>query len=70
MDIQPTEKAFKQVNLSAETHARLQKLAALDRRSMAATVAWLLDQEYARRYSTPQPLITIEQAQAAVEAQS
>ena len=47
----------------------LSELAALDLRSAGNEAAWIIRQEYARRYSAPNPLITIEEAQAAAEAQ-
>lgn len=46
----------------------LRHLADKDMRSMGNEVAWLIRQEYARRYSQPNPVITIEQACAAALA--
>jgi len=59
-----------QVNTSMdrETASQLDqmtKASGLDNRS--AFVRWLIRQEYARRYSQPNPTITIAEAQAAAE---
>lgn len=51
-----------------EAGKMLKELAVTDLRKIGDECAWLIRQEYARRYSAPQPLITVEQAQAAGEA--
>ena len=48
-----------------EAKAMLNKLAEEDMRSASAEVIWLIRQEWARRYSQPNPLITV---QSAIEA--
>lgn len=40
----------------------LKVLAVRDRRSMADETAWLVEQEYARRYSQPNSGVTVEEA--------
>ena len=40
-------------------------LSEADLRSMGAEVAWLIRQEYARRYSRPNPAVTVAEALAA-----
>jgi len=44
---------------------KLKCLSDNDMRTMGFETAWLIEQEYARRYSQPQPAITVEDAQAA-----
>jgi hypothetical protein len=48
----------------------LDALACEDLRQNGKQVAWLIRQEYARRYSTPQPVVTVAEAQAAAERQA
>jgi len=48
----------------SEAADMVQKLSEMDVRSMGGEVAWLIRQEYARRFSQPNPCITIEQAVA------
>jgi hypothetical protein len=43
----------------------LKRLAEIDMRSMGNEVAWIIRQEYARRYSQPNANITIAEAEAA-----
>jgi hypothetical protein len=50
------EREFKQITVNADTHARLQAKATANRRSMAAQIAWFLDQDDARHFSNPQPV--------------
>lgn len=45
-----------------EATEMLAQIAKEDLRSEANTVAWLIRQEFARRYSQPNPVITIEEA--------
>ena len=45
-----------------EAKNMLEKLAQEDMRSATAEVIWLIRQEYARRYSRPNPGVTIAQA--------
>jgi hypothetical protein len=47
----------------AEARQMLGELATEDRRPWGGMVSWLIRQEFARRRSTPQPLITIVDAQ-------
>jgi len=51
-----------------EAHAMVRELAKSDVRSIGGQVAWLIRQEYARRYSQPNELITIESALEAAAA--
>lgn len=56
------------VSMEVETSNQLDKMAhdlGYDNRS--AFVRWLVRQEYARRYSQPNPVITVEDAQAIAE---
>jgi hypothetical protein len=48
-----------------EAGEMLRKMAELDMRSIGNEVAWLIRQEYARRYSQPNANITIAEAEAA-----
>lgn len=45
-----------------EVERMLKQLAEEDMRSISMEIAWLIRQEWARRYSRPQHLITVEQA--------
>ena len=40
----------------------LRHLAEEDMRSMGNEIAWIIRQEFARRYSQPNPVITVEEA--------
>lgn len=48
-----------------EVEQMLKTLAEHDMRSISMEVAWLIRQEYARRFSQPNPLVTVAEAQAA-----
>lgn len=48
-----------------QTKLMAKHLAEQDQRSISAQIAWLIRQEWARRYSQPNPLITV---QSAIEA--
>jgi len=48
-----------------EAKAMLNKLAEDDMRSASAEVIWLIRQEYARRYSRPNPAISVADAMLA-----
>lgn len=50
-----------------EAKAMLNKLAEDDMRSASAEVIWLIRQEYARRYSQPNPAISVADAMLASE---
>lgn len=50
------------VQIDFETRETLRSLAKEDLRSMASELQWLVNQEYARRYSKPNPLITVADA--------
>lgn len=54
--------------VSEEVKEMIGSLAKNDVRSETGEVAWLISQEYARRYSRPNPSITVEEAQAAIAA--
>jgi len=45
-----------------ETFQMLKSLASEDKRTLGITVALLIRQEYARRYSQPNPLVTVDEA--------
>jgi len=45
-----------------EALAMIRTLADQDLRSMGSQVAWLIRQEWARRHSQPNPLVTVEEA--------
>lgn len=53
------------IQIDVETREILRKIAKEDFRSMAAELQWLVNQETCRRYSQPNPVITVEQAAAA-----
>ena len=53
-----------------EALAMVRVLAEEDMRSIGMQVAWLIRQEYARRFSQPNPLISVEQAQSALQNQA
>jgi hypothetical protein len=55
------------VQIDVETREVLRSLAKQDIRSMAAELQFLVTQEYARRFSQPNPTITVADAQAAAE---
>lgn len=46
-----------------EALAMIRQLATEDMRSIGNEIAWLIKSEFAHRYSTPQPVITVEEAQ-------
>jgi hypothetical protein len=52
----------------SEVGEMLKKLAGTDMRSMGMETAFLIRQEYARRFSQPNPLVTVEEAQQAATA--
>ena len=52
------------VQIDVETREVLRGLAGEDYRSMASELKWLVTQEHARRYSQPNPVITVEEARA------
>lgn len=54
--------------LDQEALGMIRILAEHDLRSMGAEVAWLIRQEYARRFSQPNELITIQEAITAQQA--
>jgi hypothetical protein len=51
-----------------EALTMLDVLAAQDLRNMGTETAWLIRQEFARRQSQPNPVITVEDAQKVQEA--
>ncbi|MDI6770134.1 MAG: hypothetical protein QMD04_10735 [Anaerolineales bacterium] len=51
-----------------EALSMIRILAEQDLRSMGAEVAWLIRQEYARRYSQPNPSVTLAEAVEAGES--
>lgn len=51
-----------------EARRMLHELARVDIRADGKEAAWIIRQEYARRFSQPNPLITIADAQAAATA--
>lgn len=57
----------KSVVFDTETNDMLKRMANADDRTDSALVRTLVREEFARRYSTPQPAITITEAQAAAE---
>ena len=63
------EKEFstQSVVIDHETREQLAKMAREDDRTNSALIRTLIRQEYARRYSQPNPMITISEAQAAAE---
>ncbi len=50
-----------------EAKAMLNKLAEQDMRSASAEVIWLIRQEWARRYSQPNPAISVADAMLAAQ---
>jgi hypothetical protein len=48
-----------------EAQKMLLKLAKEDMRTLGNQVAWLTRQEYSRRYSRPNPVVTVGDAEAA-----
>lgn len=54
------------VQISKDALAMLKVLAEQDLRSATKQNEWLITQEWARRYSRPNPAITVEDAQAAL----
>jgi chromosome condensin MukBEF complex kleisin-like MukF subunit len=48
-----------------ETEAMAKRLADEDQRSVSSEIAWLIRQEWARRYSRPNPLISVADAMLA-----
>lgn len=48
---------------SSEIARMLAFIAKEDMRSEGSETAWLIKQEYARRYSQPNPLVTVEDAE-------
>ena len=50
-----------------EVERMLKQLADEDMRSISMEVAWLIRQEWARRYSRPNPLISVADAMTAGE---
>lgn len=55
------------LQVNARTRQMVRRLAKEDYRSMRAEMEWLAEQELARRYSQPNPLVTVEEALAAEE---
>ncbi len=53
------------VDTNDEAKAMLNKLAEEDMRSASAEVIWLIRQEWARRYSRPNPVISVTDAMKA-----
>lgn len=51
-----------------EAERMLKQLAEEDMRSISMEIAWLIRQEWARRYSQPNPLITVQDAIEAAKA--
>lgn len=51
-----------------EIEAMAKRLADEDQRSVSSEIAWLIRQEWARRYSQPNPAISVADALAAGEA--
>jgi len=56
------------VDTNEEAKAMLSKLAEEDMRSASAEVVWLIRQEWARRYSKPNPVVSVADAMLAGEA--
>ncbi len=56
------------IQVDIATRDLLRQLASEDFRSMTAELRWLVAQERARRYSQPNPVITVEEAQRAAQA--
>lgn len=55
------------VQIDTETREMLRKLANDDFRSMAAELQWLVFQEWAHRFSQPNPSVGLAEAEAAGE---
>ncbi len=51
-----------------EIEAMAKRLADEDQRSVSSEIAWLIRQEWARRYSQPNPAISVADAMTAGEA--
>jgi hypothetical protein len=51
-----------------ETVRRIETLCADTFRGKGDLIDWLVDQEFARRYSQPNPIVTVEDAQKVQEA--
>ncbi len=51
-----------------EAERMLKQLAEEDMRSISMEIAWLIRQEWARRYSRPNPLISVADAMLAGDA--
>jgi predicted transcriptional regulator len=64
------EKEFptQSVVFDPETREQLSVMAKQDDRTNSALIRTLIRQEYARRFSSPNPAVTIEQATTAAEA--
>jgi hypothetical protein len=56
------------LQISASYRVILRQFAQLNKRSMKKEFEWIMDQEQARRYSQPNPVITVEEAQAAADS--
>lgn len=56
------------VQLPESYREKLRQLSQDDYRSMTSEVQWLIDQEWSRRHSQPNELITIQEAIEANEA--
>ncbi len=50
-----------------EVEAMAKRLADEDQRSVSSEIAWLIRQEWARRYSQPNPVISVADAMTAGE---
>lgn len=48
-----------------ETEAMVKRMSEEDQRSVSSEIAWLIRQEWARRYSRPNPAISVADALAA-----
>lgn len=55
---------FSRVNEEVEAMAK--HMADVDQRSVSSEIAWLIRQEWGRRYSQAQPLVTLGEAVAAL----
>jgi hypothetical protein len=53
------------IQVDVTTREKLRVIAKEERRSMTGELTVLIDQEFARRYSQPSPVITVEEAEAA-----
>lgn len=63
------ELSTQSVVFDAETREQLAAMAREDDRTNSALIRTLIRQEYARRYSKPNPFITVSEAQSAAEQQ-